>query len=295
MKIRLLMVVLSLLTIHLEAAREDFDYGVELFEDGDYYRSITELERFRHFHPKLKESEGALWLVADAYFKGEKWDLAKENYDAFVKAYPASPHAVEAIFFGAEADYEARKLALAKQAYVGLLQNPGQGDLAMTARLRLASLSLIDGKWSEATTQFEEAGKLDPGRLDSYSRWESLSREGQQLRPYSATLATLSSAVIPGSGQMECGYWSDGISSLILVGGLAAWSAYFYATHQQLSGTVFASVGGVFYLGNLQGAFLAAKRANRDRPRALIKQILDEVGSQAAPSPDLQPWIKTQP
>lgn len=295
MKWALAWVVLWMLALSAWAGPSEFDYGVHLFGDGDYYRSISELQRIRYFNPKSKEAEGALWLIADAYLKGEKWDLAQQSYEDFISAYPTSPHAVEAGFFRAEAAYEARKLDEAKKAYVGLLENPGLGDLALTARLRLASLSLINGQWLDAASQFSEARKLDQGRLSELERWEKLSMQGQAIKPYSVSLAVLSSAVIPGSGQMECGYLSDGLSTLVLVGGLAAWSAYFYATHQQLSGTVFCAVGGIFYLGNLQGAILAAKRANRDRPRAIIKQILDEVGDQAAPEPDLKPWIKSEP
>jgi hypothetical protein len=287
--------LMGFLACRAMAASTEFDYGVKLFEDGDYYRSVTELERFRYFNPKAKESEGALWLIADAYLHGEKWGLAQQAYEDYLEAYPSSPKTAEAGFFRAEAAYEARKLGLASEGYQGLLQQQDSGPLALTARLRLASLSLIDGKWSEASNQLSQAARLDPSPTGGYQRWITLSNQGQALRPYSAPLAVLSSAVIPGSGQMECGYWSDGLSSLALVGGLAAWTAYFYAVHQQFSGTVFCVVGGVFYLGNLQGAVLAARRANRDRPRALIKQILDEIGSHAAPNPGLEPWIHGAP
>jgi tetratricopeptide (TPR) repeat protein len=284
--------VLGFLACRAMAAPSAFDYGLKLFEEGDYYRSITELDRFRFFSPKDKNSEAALWLIADAYFRGEKWDLAQKSYEDFLEAYPSSPRAIEASFFRAESAYEARNLGLARDAYLKLLGQSSPPALALSARLRLASLSLIDGKWLEAKSRFEDAAKEDPQRLDSYQRWEKLTNEGMALRPYSVSLAVLSSAVIPGSGQMECGYWSDGLSALTLVGGLAAWSAYFYATHQQLSGTVFGVVGGVFYLGNLQGAVLAAKRGNRERPRTLIKEILEEIGSRPSPSPSLEPWVQ---
>ena len=277
------------------AGPTEFDYGVHLFETGDYYRSITELERVRFFSPQSKESEGALWLIADAYLKGEKWDLAAQSYNDFLETYPTSPHAVEAGFFRAEAIYEARKLEEAKEAYIGLLKNPALGDLAAVAHLRLASLSLVNEEWQDAALQFSEAGKLEQGRLGELEDWEKLCRQGQALQANSMSLALLSSALIPGSGEMESGYVSDGVSSFILVGGLLAWSAYFYATHQQLSGTVFGVVGGVFYLGNLQGTVLAVQRANRDRPRALIKKILDDLAQQAVPDPNLEPWIKEAP
>lgn len=269
------------------AASRDFSFGLHLFEEGDYYRAITEFERYRFFEPGSKNAEGALWLVAAAYLKGEKWDLALKNFSEYRSKYPASSRAKAADFFAAESLYEARKLDMSRSAYAGLLE----GEFALNSRLRLASLSLIEGQWESAAVQFSEARKL-PGAFPELDRWEQLSRQGQMLRPKSPGLALLYSAVIPGSGQMASGYVQDGLSSLAMVGGFAAWAAFFFYNQQNTPGIIFSTAGGIFYLANLHGAVLAAQRSNRERPRALIKQILDEVGEKGSPEPDLKPWIK---
>ena len=272
----------------LGAATKDFEYGVHLFRDGDYYRAITELERFRYFEPKAKESEAALWLVAAAYLKGEKWEQAAKNYDDFALAYPQSRRLGGALFFKAESLYESRKLAAAREAFAAV-HDPQFGA---TPQLRLASMDLIEGHWDQAAKQFDGAKKIEPARLSDLQRWESLSLQGQAMKPFSPALAFLSSAIIPGSGQMEAGYLSDGLSSLLAVGGFAAWAAYFFSNQQATQGAIFGVAGGIFYLANLHGAVIAAQRANRNRPRALIKQILDEVGGRAAPEPDLNDWVE---
>ena len=50
--------------------------GDYFFEDGDYYRAITEYKRFLFFFPQSLRAEEALWKITSSYFEGKKWDEA---------------------------------------------------------------------------------------------------------------------------------------------------------------------------------------------------------------------------
>jgi tetratricopeptide (TPR) repeat protein len=276
------------------AEPSEFNYGLHLFQAGDYYRSITELDRARYFSPKSKDAEGALWLIAAAYMKGERWDLALQYYQEYLASYPEASHALQARFFMAEAAFQSKKQDLAKRTFEGLLQRPGLDELSSETRLRLAGLAVMDSRWQDASAQFEEVRKLEPSLTEELDQLQQWTLEGMQFKPYSLSLACLSSALIPGSGQMECGYYGDGLATFTVVGGLAAWAINLFMKNQQAAGTVFLSLRGVFYLGNLQGAILAANRANRDRPKSIVKKILDALGEQTMPEPDLKPWINSK-
>jgi hypothetical protein len=274
------------------AAPRDFEYGLHLFEEGDYYRAVTELERFRYFEPKSREAEAALWLVATSYFKGAKWEQAGQRYAEFAGSYPRSPRAWQAGFYAAESLFESRKLPEARQAFEALL--PGaEPKFLLPTQLRLASLHLIEGRWDDAAARFAEAKKAPQGRLEQLERWERLSLEGKAFQSKSPALSFALSALLPGAGQAYSGYWGDGFSSLLMVGGFAAWSAFFYGSNQHSAGALFACAGGVFYLSNLHGALLAAKRANKETPRARMKLILDEMSATASPEPE--PWTTSKP
>jgi TM2 domain-containing membrane protein YozV len=287
------LLLLCALALACAAAAEpkDYSYGLHLFEEGDYYRAVTELERFRFFEPKAKEAEAALWLVASSYFKGAKWEQAGQRYAEFAQSYPKSPKARQAAFYAAESLFEARKLPEARQAFEALLPAAEPAYL-LPLQLRLASLHLIVGRWSEAAEQFAQAKKAPEGRLEQLERWERLSLEGKSFQPKSQPLAFALSTIIPGAGQMYSGYVGDGFSSLLMVGGFAAWSAFFYSGKQDTPGTLFACAAGVFYLSNLHGALVSAKRANKELPRARMKLILDEMSGTASPDPDPRPWAK---
>jgi len=44
--------------------------GDSFFQDGDYYRAITEYRRFLFFFPRSLRVEEALWKIASSYFTG---------------------------------------------------------------------------------------------------------------------------------------------------------------------------------------------------------------------------------
>jgi hypothetical protein len=277
------------------AAPKEFAYGVHLYETGDYYRSISELERFRYFEPGSPYGEGALRLISAAYFKGEKWDMAARRYNDYLSAYPQSGFRDEAEFFLAEALYEGRDLKNADASYRGILHSSQRDDFVVTASLRLASLDIIADRWSQAEEDFKDLSRRqkDPELLKHLEDWERLSREGGSLGEKSAAVSVLSSALIPGMGQAYSGYTADGVSALLLVGGLASWAAFYAYNHQQTPELIFGAAAFVFYLGNLQGAYLAVRRSNRERPRAKEKEILDGIGALAPPEPDLSPYVRT--
>lgn len=81
--------------------------------------------------------------------------------------------------------------------------------------------------------------------------------------PYkSAELSGIMSAIIPGSGKMYVGEWSDGIAAF-LVTGLFAFLAYdnFRADHTTRA-WIFTGLGAFFYAGNVYGSIASAQIFN---------------------------------
>ena len=84
----------------------------------------------------------------------------------------------------------------------------------------------------------------------------------------------LMSAVIPGSGKMYCGYWGDGLVSLLF----SASSAFFSYRAFNKYGTekVYPWIAGglavSYYTGNVYGGYKAAKRYNNNLNNEFTKQ-----------------------
>jgi len=271
------------------ASNRDFEFGLSLFEKGDYYRAITELERFRFFEPKAAESERALRLIGAAYLKGEKWALAAEQFTQYLELYPRSRWARQALYFKGEALYEAREISAARDALSQVRDDGKTDELSRrSAALRLASLDLAAGQYRQAAEQFGQlsAGQKDAALAQRLAAWQQQALAIESMPKLSPSLLLASSALIPGSGQAWAGYRKDGFSAFLLTAAFAGWSIYYFSQNQQTAGWVFAVPATVFYFGNLQGAYLAGKRANRERPRQALRQIYE--GIQGLPLPEVE-------
>jgi hypothetical protein len=276
------------------AAPTAFDFGVHLLREGEDYRAVVELERFRFFEPQSPKAQDALRLENATHFRGAQWLRAAEGCAEFAALYPKSNFAQEARFFESEARYEARQWPQARTGYESLLAQGLPAELAFTARLRLVSLRLLKDDWLGAADGIHQAREpfISAERIASLDSWEAQARQGATLRPRSVGLAVLESAIVPGWGQVSSGYLRDGLSAFVTVLTFAGWAAYSYSQDQKTPAAVFGSIGGLFYLGNLQAAFLSARRANDEKPKAIKKAILDGIGSYAPPQPDMSPYIE---
>ena len=57
-------------------------FGDHLFRQGDYYRAITEYERFAFLSPEHPDVAEVRLRIGEAYYFGEKWDAAARMFRA---------------------------------------------------------------------------------------------------------------------------------------------------------------------------------------------------------------------
>ena len=89
------------------------------------------------------------------------------------------------------------------------------------------------------------------------------------------------SMIVPGSGKMYAGYWTDGIISLLLTGVMAyqAYRGFGLNGKKSVYGWVYVGLSGGFYLGNLYGTVKATKRRNQQIKQKLIDEVEAEFYS----------------
>lgn len=117
---------------------------------------------------------------------------------------------------------------------------------------------LMESKWIKADSVIRKYPGIDPTLV-------KLTDKAMHLKSKSPFLAASLSTVLPGSGKVYCGYWKDGLISLLFVGA-NAWQAYRGYTKIGPRSAHFYIFGGLtlgFYLGNIYGSQKAAKRHNR--------------------------------
>ena len=72
-------------------------------------------------------------------------------------------------------------------------------------------------------------------------------------------------SVIPGLGRFYTGDWKDALVSIIFVGanGFQAYRSFYKQGQGSVRGWIFGGLGAGFYLGNIYGSFLSAKKKNQ--------------------------------
>ncbi len=142
-----------------------------------------------------------------------------------------------------------------------------------------------------ASYLFSRNNLTDKSRLKLYFSGEALDEMNKFYSwkndpPYkSPVLASIMSAIIPGSGKIYAGQLEDGITAFV-VNGLFGYLAYSSFTHQhEFRGWLFSSLGAFFYAGNVYGSAASAQIYNAKISFDFIQSVKDFLESKNYFSP----------
>jgi hypothetical protein len=245
---KLLALLLIPLMIHLPSAAESGNmekkqraHAMDLFRKGKYFQCISETEKMTFYWKD--ESSDSRYLISSSYFLGGQYRTVcgrlTENFAALS---------------------EGRSRLLLSQSCMKL------GDWRRGAEIA-ASLS-YEGE--SALARYDVLiRRIEPlFYLNEYSRLHDdatglaalrsdLSRSGGVPRR-SRIISTALSALMPGRGQIWCERYLEGILSLLGVSLTAAGGAWLYGRDQRGAAGATFFFSGLFYAGNLYGAYNSA-------------------------------------
>lgn len=242
---------------------------------------------------------------ADELFSRRDWYRAATEYLRVLSLDPDSPEAPETSFKAALCSHRAGRHAEAGAMFAELAARVSSTELQDRCRLYVAAGRYLDGAWEDARTASALARQASPASAhgDRLAYLEGLSRVqlgewpaagaafdavpvASALRPSAVELAALAdrggrmmdhrpwadaaaSAVVPGLGQILCGYHWDGLSALALTGASIAIAAEGFHRHSGRLETVGLVLCTIWYPANILGGANAARRANRATRAAL--------------------------
>jgi hypothetical protein len=245
---------------------------------------------------------------ADELFARGDWYRAATEYERTISYAPGAAEIPELTFRAALCSHRAGRHAEAGTRFALLASSASSTELADRCRLYLAAGRYLDGAWDDAHAACLLARTASPSSvhgdrlvyLDGMSRvqvadWPAARAAfetvppASTLRPSALALADLAtragqadlhrpwataacSAVIPGLGQMVCGYHWDGVTALLLTGLSAAIAVDGFHRHSGRLETVGLVLCAVWYPANILGGANAARRANRAARNALVAE-----------------------
>lgn len=252
------------------------DFAHSLFQEGDYYRAVTEARRFLFLSPDHPKRFEAYLLIGRSYFRMGEYGQAREFLHK--AAYQRElPDLAETALWELGRCLELSDRAGAAAYYRDLIENPplteaDSADLRSKAGLKLGWLLLEDGKWDESSRAF--LGIADDHPLSGQAgilAGEAL--HGRDLPYVSPQTAGILSAVLPGAGQL----YSKRPTDAALAFGLNA--AFLWGTveaYQDESWAVFTLLGFMevaLYGGNIYNAVNGAHIRNEEVRRNFIEKL----------------------
>lgn len=250
-------------------------FADHLFDQGDYYRAITEYERVTFFYPAHPLTKKAEFQIAMAYFKGEKYGQALQRFRAVANSYAAEEIGRRALFMVGETYYYKKEYGQAIDSFENFLARYPDDRQADAARIKMGWSSLRQGDWRQASNEFAKLPAGSPLRSQS----EGLAKDSlsyPDIPRKSPYLAGGLSAVLPGAGQLYLGRPSDAAISFVL-NGLFIWATVeAFDNGNDVTGGVLLFFESGWYLGNVYNAASGAHKYNRRQEQ----HFLDEMEGQ---------------
>jgi tetratricopeptide (TPR) repeat protein len=248
--------------------------GDFFFENGDFYRAITEYKRFLFFFPESLRAEEARWKIASSYFQGKKWDEALSAADDLLRKHSSSTWAPEAILLKGRCWMEKKEFSQARHHFFLVREMAAGPGIAQEAQWQTAVSFLREERWKEAAAEFRKVDRTSK----AYSRAEywaqGLERIEQIPQKSPATAGLL--AVLPGAGHLYCERYRDAgiafvLNSAFIWGMVEAFQHENYVVGGILT---FFELG--WYSGNIYSAVSSAHKYNRDKKKEYLENLEKE-------------------
>jgi tetratricopeptide (TPR) repeat protein len=237
------------------------EYGRILFEAGDTLGHAEEALKLARCRQILGDVQGALLL-----------------YGYLAEGLPDGDARAEALLGAGSVYSDLGDYGYASQAYERASETTLDSDLVYRAQVLSALTPLHSFQWSESESQLARLSRSWTGERGLFAEdLTRLAHSGEDLSHRSPFLCGLSSAVLPGSGQMLCGHTKDGIISLAMT---AATGALFYLSLEEENTSTSVLLGWIslsFYGANIYGGSRAAEYYNSQRRRELLQEVYDKV------------------
>ncbi|NOQ21423.1 MAG: hypothetical protein GQ565_02070 [Candidatus Aegiribacteria sp.] len=168
---------------------------------------------------------------------------------------------------------ESGDLGYARELYTDAAVTSEDAEIMARAGIMASLMNARMGNWQASAEELRMISSTGGPFSDISSSLAAKVAEGQYLPHRSPLWCGISSALLPGSGQMICGHYTDGIIAFGLNGALA-W--LFYESLQEDNTTTSVLLGWLglsFYGGNIYGGSRAAVTYNFARRRELLEEV----------------------
>jgi TolA-binding protein/TM2 domain-containing membrane protein YozV len=248
------------------------DFANHLYQAGDYYRAITEYERFAFTYPDHPTVKLARYQIAMSYYMGQRWDQAADRYRSLFELYPNEETGKRSLFMLGEVYLAQKDYLRAIPVFKAYLDAYPDDDRRDAARIQIGRCQLWQREWRLAEETFRSNGPDSP--LFPQSQGLAAGARGFPLIPKkSPILAGTLSAILPGAGQFYIGRNTDAVISFLLNSIFIWGAAESFHNGNNVAGGILVAFESGWYLGNIFNATSGAHKYNRRVEGDYINQL----------------------
>ena len=252
-----------------------WDFANHLYENQDYYRALSEYQRFVFLFPKDYRADQAKLQIGRCYRKEGRADKGFSYLIRLFNSRADEPVGPEALLEMVAIREEQKRYPRAIYWTEQFIQRYPDYSAIDEIYLRLAWLQIDSARYEAAIATLE---RVQP-ESSHYPRARSLRQalqQGPEVRERSPAMAGALSAVLPGSGHLYAGRPGQAASSFLL-NALFITGAVLAFEHDSpvLGGIlVFFEVG--WYVGGIRSAAQAAREENEKKEIKYRRELKQE-------------------
>ncbi|MEI8352171.1 MAG: tetratricopeptide repeat protein [bacterium] len=271
-----LLLVLWLTCMGATAAQSDsmsiMAFADALFNRGDFYRAITEYERFIFLSPEAPQTARARFQVGMCYYRGEKFEAARDQFLRLKEEQVSRDEGRDAWVMLVNTCYRLQKYTMAESLVEEFIRSfPGDnriGDALVMKGICLARFG--NTQWARESFRSIPTNSVRRGDVDTLvgltGRLDNVPRK-------SPGLASGLSAVVPGAGQLYVERPRDAMVSFLINGVTIAGMLAAFHNHEEVVGCLFGLIESSWYFGNIYNASMGAHKFNDRQRNALFDQL----------------------
>ena len=247
-------------------------FAEQLMREGEYFRAITEYQRFLFHYPEDTRQALVHFRIGLAFYRGQSYDEALTTFRDVAERYANTPYGNLAWLWQGEVFVRQAHYSTAEKVYTSIIQRFPGDNLGQYARYRRGWTLLYRQQWADAAQEFRQI----PPMHDLAPFAQRLAEEvvdGRQLPYKSPLLAGLLSGVIPGGGQLYNGRLGDALLSFFLNGLFVFGIVEAVDNHEFAIAGVLSLFEAGWYIGNLYGAINGAYKFNRHATETFLRNL----------------------
>jgi len=237
---------------------EQLSFANHLFEEGDYFRAITEYKRFIFLSSSSEEKLFAKKRILSSYKKAHRYDDALDYINTFQNE----------VF----KDMESGKLLLLKgnREKARFHFNNSHSD---TSRILEGWSYIEEGNWKESTKQFSLISEDTPLYTTAQKLKLYTLKAEKGIEQKNIVLSAIFSSIVPGAGRFYTGRAGDGFYSFLTIAIPGALSYFYWQEDRKRASSIAISITALFYAGNIYGSIISAKAFNNIKKNEYKERI----------------------